>query len=230
MEDWTWFLSASINIAFSFSSQLQSNRKLSLCPEGRMSVFMMFPTTCQLGGRRLEGGRLNLMRILIAVTQSLLWPPQTLRVSCPPYSPIPISALPFSFSSLPCGHAASPVQKRGPRPLPGAEWKCQRLLNPRLFFLPLQLGTLFQQVRKWFFFRLYNKECDKFGKKWDSHLHPVLSTIHRAWRHFHVLVLRGKASRRQMTAAVGPLGYAGSLWAFRLSSALPETHRWLFKQ
>lgn len=52
-------------------SQLQSNRRLSLCPEGRMSVFIMLPATCQPRERRLEGGRLNLMRIVIAVTQSL---------------------------------------------------------------------------------------------------------------------------------------------------------------
>lgn len=151
-----------------FFSQLQNNRRLSLCPEGRMSAFIMLPATCPLGETRLGGGSLNLIRILIAVTQLLPWSLQTVWVSCPPYCPVYISAL-----SLLCGSAGSPVLERGPRPLPEAEWQCPRLLNTWLFFLPLQLGTLSQQACKWFFFRLNNKEYDKFGKKWDSHLHPV---------------------------------------------------------
>lgn len=98
-------------------------------------------------------------------------PPQAIWVSCPPYSHFHLCSL--LFSSLPCGSAESPVQKCSLRPLPGAEWKCQRLLNIQLFFPALPLGTFSLQVREWFLFGLYNKECDKFGKKWDSHLHPV---------------------------------------------------------
>lgn len=90
------------------------------------------------------------MRILIAVIQPL--PLTPFKPSEYPALPTPvcISALSFSFSFLPCGRTKSPVQKCGLRPLPGAEWKCQRLLNIQLFFLVLPLGTLSLQVCDFF--------------------------------------------------------------------------------
>lgn len=149
MEDWIWFLPASINTAFFFFSQsAQSNRRLSLWPEGRMSVFMMLPSTCRPQGRRLEGGRLNDRDSDCCHSFDVLTPSNHLSIM-----PSLLPCFHFCYlllSSLPHVRADSPVQIHGPRPLPGAEWKCQRLLKAWLF-LPLQLGTLSQQVRKCFF-------------------------------------------------------------------------------
>lgn len=169
-------------------------------PRGK-NVCLYASHTWQLGGRKTDGERWNLVRVLIAVTQSLPWPPQTTQKFCLPCSPISIY-LPLS-----------PAHKCGLRPLPRVEWQFQGLLNTWLFSFHYNQEPSPSKCLTDFLLRLHNKECVKFGKDWGTHLHLVKIPF-AGTEGVPCALFEGRASCCQMCAAARCLGSAGSPRAF----------------
>lgn len=170
-------------------------------PRGKNVCVHNASHTWQLGGRRTDGGRRNIVQVLIAVTQSLTWPPQIIQNSC------------LSCSLISIYLPLSPVHICGLRPLPRVEWQFQGLLNTWLFSFRYNQEFSLSKCLSDFLLRLHNKECVKFGKDWGTHLHPVRVPF-AGTEGIPCALFKGRASCCQMCAAARCLGSAGSPWAF----------------